>query len=303
MRWPLLSKVMARLVEVIKDASDSSERRPTYHCRLHLDDLPWKLFVRLMHAHHPVRRGLVVQEFIARAVWEDWQAELGHGPRTDILLHDTTMDFSSFGEDHAHDLLHVEVKYFYWDSQNFRQAVRQALRQHGGYVQRLILVSLVMVYPSGRMRPQAFYTLMDEIQLGVVICDMAEVTEQVFKPRPWKEVLRDLLAQLPPDHDLAGLTPEEFAEEYQRYYLRKLHDMYEKAKEDQERIKEDQERIKEDQEHIKEDQERITVDLSKVKEDLSVVMEKQERMEPRPTEIYMLLKGLARKEENTTKKG
>ncbi len=246
-------------------------------CVLHLDDLPWKLFVRIMRTHHPVRRGLVVQEFIARTVWEDWNAEIGHGPRPDISS-PRTMSFDIGSEEDRYQALSsAEVKYFYWDPQGLRQTVRRALKQHGGFVNRLVLVSLVMVYPTNvRGRPQPFYNLMDEIQLGVVICDMAEVTEELLKPRPWKKVLEDLLSQLPPDHEMAGLTPEEFLDEYQRYYMRKLHDVYVKAKEDQERIKEDQERIKEDQKHIK--------------EDLGELRKKQERMERRLDEIYLLLK-------------
>ncbi len=260
-------------------------------CVLHLDELPWRLFVRLMHARHPVRRGLVTQEFVARVAWEDWDAELGHGPRPDIRFPrpaDRQLDAmleeeeeeengKEEDEDNAEERI-VEVKYFYWDSQNYRRTLRQALRQHRGRVPRLVLVSLVMIYPTVHSRSQPFYSMIEHIRVGVVICDMSEVTEQVLKTRPWRKVLQELLAQLPPDHEMAGLTPEEFHEEYQRYYIRNLYDAYEKAKRNQRRIKEDQQRIKEDQQRIKEDQRRIKEDQQRIKEDLAELKQDQERI-------------------------
>ncbi len=67
---------------------------------------------------------------------------------------------------------------------------------------------------------------------------MAEVTKHVSKARMWDDVLREMISQLPPGHELAGLTPEEVMEHYHRYWLQRLFERQERIEARQERIEE-----------------------------------------------------------------
>ena len=125
------------------------ERNFLMRCTLNLGELPYKLFFRLLNREHPVTRGLQVQEFVARDVWEDWEAEIGHGTQPDIRL------------ERQGEVRNVEVKYFYWDAQRFYQVIDQALRQHAGFVPYLVLVSLVKVFPITK-QAEPLYRCLEE---------------------------------------------------------------------------------------------------------------------------------------------
>ncbi len=86
---------------------------------------------------------------------------------------------------------------------------------------------------------------------------MENINNELPKVRMWREVLLEMIQQLPPDHEFAGLTPEEVMQEYQRRLLKKIFETQQKI------VK----KLEQQQKHIKQQQA------------LEKIVERQERME------------------------
>ena len=213
--------------------------------------LAFRLLLRIKSRHSLVQRGLAVQEFVAREIWDEWDALVSHRG-ADI----TSQQRGS-----------VEVKYFFWNSRRFSQTVRGAITQHHGRVARLVLVSSLIIHPArdANTDPYSLKRIIQNSYLGVVICEMSEVTEDVRPVKMWSEVLQEVISQLPPNHEFAGLTPEELMEYLETYLMQQLALRQERLEERQERLEERQERL---EEHLKRLEKTITDGFKVIKEEL-----------------------------------
>ncbi len=229
--------------------------------------LSYRFLIRLNARKSLVHRGLTVQEFIAREIWDEWDALVQHRGFDIVSRHR--------GQ--------VEVKYFYWDVRRFSQAIRDALKQHRArHVDQLVLVSTLIVWPSRELRDESITlkNIIEKSTIGVVICEMSDITEEIQPVRMWHDVLREVISQLPPDHEFAGLTPDELMEQISAYLLQQVVINQDRLEEHQNRLEQRYERLEQRQERLEQRQERleqlIKEGFQMLKEELQSLRDKQQ---------------------------
>ena len=128
------------------------------------------------------------------------------------------------------------MKYFFWEQTRFSQAVRTALHQYGQHVPLLVLVSIILVVPNGADKQKSLKMLLEKSFLGVVICEMPEVTEEIRPALSWKQLVREVMSKLPPDHEIVGLEPDEVLEHFRLQVIKEMAQRQERLEQRQERL-------------------------------------------------------------------